>query len=98
MGSQLHEYESERVSDVIAQRHTGRPMGASLVAVAFVGLLHDDRRGLLTARVGDRFVHRLHADVFRGLFGSSAEVAFGIRDLDVCRSACGAPGTMLDFF
>lgn len=72
-------------------------MGASLVAVAVVGLLHLGRRVLLTTRLGDRPVHWLHADLVRSLFSSGEELAHRIRYLDVCSSACGALGTMLDF-
>ena len=73
-------------------------MGASLVAVAVVGLLHLGRRVLLTTRLGDRPVHWLHADLVRSLFSSGEELAHRIRNLDVCSSACGALGTLLDFF
>ena len=51
-------------------------MDPSLVAVAFVGLFHPGCRVLLTAGLGDGFVHRLHADVFRGLRGSGEKLAF----------------------
>ncbi len=73
-------------------------MGAPLVAVTLVRLLHLDRRDLLTTRLGDRPVHWLHADLVRGLFSSGQELAHRIRNMDVCRSASGALGTMLDFF
>ena len=73
-------------------------MGASLVAVAVVVLLHLGRRVLLTTRLGNRPVHWLHTDLVRSLFSSGEELAHRIRHLDVCSSACGALGTMLDFF
>ena len=94
-GAQL---DSRGLSDISVNRHADRPMGTSLAAFTFVGVLHVDRRILLAKRLGNRCLHRLHADVIRGLLCSGEEVAIRTGDLDVCRPTRGAPGAMLDVF
>ena len=94
----MHKLGSGGLSEISAQRHADRPMGTSLAATTFVGVLHVGRRILLAKRLGNRCFHRLHADVIRGLLWCGEEMAIRTGDLDVCRPTRGAPGAMLDFF